>query len=215
MSGKHLLSACRARPPRGPAGVVFLAAAIALTTAACSDEPAKPFARVYTGDLTGTDVRVGIIATEHRARLFFCGGASSYQTMTGWLTADVDAAHQLSIPSDAAKTWGLQGRVADTEVTGAIDKGDGMSRPFRATVVSDRTISGLYEGTAPCGRLGLIVTQPSPDMSPSGQGACVGPVLEQVNPLEPIIRDPDGTIRVKVGGSDAERQVRPATPPPE
>jgi hypothetical protein len=189
------------------------AIAVALAGVACSDDAPTPFARVYTGELTGTDVRVGIIATEHHARVFFCGGASSYETMTRWITADVDAAHELRIPSDAAPTWALQGRVGDTEITGSIDVGDAVLRPYRATVVSERTIGGLYEGTAPCGRLGLIVVHPSPDTMPAGQGACVGQTLEQVNPLEPIVRDPDGTIRVKVKGSDAERQVRPAAPP--
>jgi len=191
----------------------YFSVALALSAFACSDERVQPFARVYTGELTGTDVRVGIIATEHRARVFVCGGASSYETMTRWITADVDAAHRLSIPADAAPTWGIQGQVGDTEVSGSIDIGDAVPRVFRATVVSERTIGGLYEGTAPCGRLGLIVVHLNPDTTPAGQGACVGPTLEQVNPLEPIVRDPDGTIRVKVGGSDAERQVRPAAPP--
>jgi hypothetical protein len=189
------------------------AAAVALATLGCSDERESPFARVYTGELTGTDVRVGIIATEHRARVFFCGGASTVEKMTAWITADIDAAHQLGIPADAAPTWKLQGRVADTEVTGSIDTGDGIPQGFRATVVSERTIGGLYEGTAPCGKLGLIVVHANPDTTPSGQGACVGPVLEQVNPLEPIVRDADGAIRVKVGSSDVEREVRPAAPP--
>ena len=191
----------------------YFAVSAALAASACSDEREKPFARVYTGELTGTDVRIGMIATEDRARVFFCGGASSYETMTKWITADIDAAHQLRIPADAAPTWGLQGSVGDTEIVGSIDIGDAIPRPFRATVVSERTIGGLYEGTAPCGRLGLIVVHANPDTTPAGQGACVGPVLEQVNPLEPIVRDPDGTIRVKVGTSDAERQVRPAAPP--
>jgi hypothetical protein len=191
----------------------YFAAAAALAAFACGDDREQPFGRVYTGELTGTDVRVGIIASERRARVFFCGGASSYERMTRWITADIDTAHQLSIPADAAPTWGLQGRVGDTEVTGTIDVGDAMPRPFRATVVSERTIGGLYEGTAPCGRLGLIVAHANPDTTPAGQGACVGQTLEQVNPLEPIVRDSDGTIRVKVGTSDAERQVRPAAPP--
>jgi len=164
--------------------------------------------------LTGTDVRVGIIATEHRARVFFCGGATSYETMTRWITADVDATHQLRIPADAGPTWGIQGTVADAEITGAIDVGDGALRPFRATVVSERTISGLYEGSAGCGRVGLIVIQATPDTPAVGQGACVGPVLEQVNPLEPIVRTPDGAIRVTIGTSTAEREVRAAAPPP-
>jgi hypothetical protein len=194
----------------------FFAVALALSAFACGDgPPTSPTARVYTGEVADTDVRVGIIATEHRARLFFCGGASSYETMTRWVTADVDTLHQLKIPSDAAPTWGIQGTVADAEITGSVDMGNGAPRVFRATVVSERTISGLYEGNAGCGRLGLILIQPTPDMPAVGQGACVGPVLEQVNPLEPIVRTPDGAIRVTVGTSTAEREVRAAAPPPE
>jgi hypothetical protein len=162
-----------------------------------------------------TDVHVGIIATEQRARLFFCGGDSSYQTMTGWLTADIDATHKLSLPSTPTEKWVLSGTVADAEVIGSIDMGDAVARAFRATMVSERTISGLYEGTSVCGRIGLIVSQATPDTTPVGQGACVGPTLEQVNPLEPIVRTPDGAIRVTIGASTAEREVRAAAPPAE
>jgi hypothetical protein len=194
----------------------LFAVVIALSAFACGDgPPPSPAARIYTGTVADSDAWVGVIATEHRARLFFCGGATSYQTMTRWITADVDAQHQLGIPADAGPTWGLRGKVADAEVTGSIDIGDAVARAFRATMVSERTISGLYEGTAPCGRLGLIVAQPTPDTAATGQGACVGPVLEQVNPLEPIVRDADGAIRVKVASSTGEREVRAVAPPPD
>jgi hypothetical protein len=192
-----------------------LVVALTLTTFACGGSEPEPTAHVYTGDVTGTDVRVGIIANALHARVFFCGGASSYTTMTRWLNADVDTAHKLSLPSTPDQYWGLQGDVGDVEITGWVDMLDGMPRPFRATVVSERTISGLYEGTAGCGRLGLIVVQPTPDVPAVGQGACVGPTtLEQVNPLDPIVRSPDGTIVVTVSNWTGERQVRPATPPP-
>jgi hypothetical protein len=192
-----------------------LAVTLALTAFACGGRDPEATAHVYTGDVAGTDVRVGIIASTHHARVFFCGGASSYMTMTRWLNADIDAGHKLSLPATPNQYWGLQGDVADTEIGGTVDMGDSVPRVFRATVVSDRTISGLYEGTAGCGRLGLIVVQPTSDMPAIGQGACVGPgtTLEQVNPLDPIVRSPDGTITVTVSNWTGERQVRPATPP--
>jgi hypothetical protein len=197
-----------------PIGFSAGALALALSAFGCGDgPPPSPAARIYTGDVTGTDVRVGIIATERRARVFFCGGASTYQTMTRWLTSEIDASHKLTLPSSPSETWALQGTVADAEVAGSIDMGDAVPRPFRATIVSERTISGLYEGAAPCGRLGLIVIQAKPDTIPVGQGACVGPTLEQVNPLEPIVRNPDGAILVTVGTSPAEREVRAVAPP--
>jgi hypothetical protein len=191
-----------------------LAAVIALSAFACGDgSPPSPAARVYTGAVDDSDAWVGVIATEHRARLFFCGGPVGYELMTRWITADINAEHQLGLPSDAAANWRIGGKVTDAEVTGSIDIGDSRLRSFHATMVSERTISGLYEGTASCGRLGLIVIQPTPDSIAAGQGACVGPVLEQVNPLEPIVRDPDGAIHVTVGSSTAEREVRAAAPP--
>ncbi len=194
----------------------FFAAALAFSSAACGDgPPPSPAGRVYTGEVTGTDVRVGIIATEHRARVFFCGGDSTYETMTRWVTGDIDAAHQLSLPSSATAKWVLTGAVADAEVTGSVDVGDGVARSFRATMVSERTISGLYEGTSGCGRIGLIVSQSTPDTTAVAQGACVGPALEQVNPLQPIVRTADGAILVTIGKSIAEREVRPAAPPPK
>ena len=192
----------------------FSAVALALSTFACGDGAASnASARVYTGEITGTDVRVGIIATERRARVFFCGGTLTFDTMTRWITADVDANHQLRLAADAGAAWSIQGTVTDAEVSGQVDVGVGLPRAFRATVVSERTISGLYEGTAACGRVGLIVVQATPDTAAVGQGACVGPVFEQVNPLEPIIRTADGAIRVTIGKSTSEREVRAAAPP--
>src|SRR5262245_23997997 len=189
--------------------------ALALTAFGCGETAPDPSGRVYTGDVPETDVRVGIIASAAHARVFFCGGASSYTTMTRWLNADVDSAHQLSLPSTPNQYWGLQGTVGDVVVSGSVDMLDGVVRPFRATLVGDRTISGLYEGTAGCGRLGLIVDQSTPDTAAVGQGACVGPqTIEQVNPLEPIVRTPDGTIIVNVTNWTGEREVRPAAPPP-
>ena len=188
--------------------------ALALTSFGCGETAPDPSGHVYTGDVPGTDVRVGIISSEHHARVFFCGGNSSYSTMTRWLNADVDSAHQLSLPSTPNQYWGLQGNVGDSEVSGLVDMLDGTPRPFHATVVSDRTISGLYEGTAGCGRLGLIVVQSTPDTPAVGQGACVGPqTIEQVNPLDPITRTPDGTIVVEVTNWTGQREVHPATPP--
>jgi hypothetical protein len=193
----------------------FLCVAFALTAFACGgDDDSEATARVYTGDVPGTEVRVGIIASDKKARIFFCGGPTTYETMTGWLTADVDSAHKLSLPPPQSHDWILQGQVGDAEINGTIDMGNATPLAFRATSVSVRTISGLYEGSAGCGRLGLIVVQATPDSPAIGQGACVGQGrLEQVNPLEPIVRGADGAIKVKVASSTKEQEVRAASPP--
>ena len=196
----------------------YVAVALAWIATGCGGgtiEPANDGApRTFTGDVAGTDVRVGIVANARHARVFFCGGASSYQTMTRWLDTDVDAAGTIDLPSTPSQPWTLEGTVGSDEVTGTIAMGNAMPRPFRATAVAERTIGGLYEGTAACGRVGLILVQSTPDAIPVGQGACVGPtIFEQVNPLEPIVREPDGTIRVTVGASAEETRVKAAALP--
>ncbi|HKQ68156.1 MAG TPA: hypothetical protein VJT73_02390 [Polyangiaceae bacterium] len=191
-----------------------------MTAFACGGSPSSVTAtassRVFTGDVPGTDVRIGIIAADRHARFFFCGGPSSYATMTRWLPADIDAAHKLTLQVPGTETWTLEGEVGDGEVVGSVDMGNAMARAFRATPVLQGTIAGLYEGTAPCGKLGLILLQKAVDATPVGQGACIGSTtIEQVNPLAPIIRASDGTIRVSVGALAEEAQVRAAAPPPD
>ena len=77
------------------------------------------------------------------------------------------------------------------------------------------TIAGLYEGSAPCGKLGLIVTQKSPQDPPSGQGACLRmeagqAVVEQVNPIRLAERSVAREIAVTVPSApEQEFTVRP------
>jgi hypothetical protein len=191
-----------------------LALLAAMTIACSASETSKPSARVFSGEVQGTDVRVGVVASAQQARIFFCGGSASYQTKTKWLTANLDSAHQLALPNTVADPWKLEGEVSDAEVSGSIDMGDAVALPFRAPLVSEGTLGGLYEGTAPCGKLSLIVSQPSLAATPEGIGACIGMSgIEQVDPLMPIARGPDGTIAVSVGDVANPFAVHAATPP--
>jgi len=169
---------------------------------------------VLVGEVPGTDVRLGVVATDQKARLFFCGGPSSYATRTKWFETGIDASGRLVFERSETEKWGIDATFGDGIVEGSVDTGDGRPLAFRAIAVRESTIAGLYEATAPCGRVGLIVAQPTLDEIPAGQGACVGPpTLEQVNPLSPIVRAADGTIRVVVGTSPEEILVRAAAPP--
>lgn len=195
-----------------------LAVAIAASGLSCGSRATGPTPgaslNVYTGTVEGTDVQVGIVATDAQARIFFCGGPSSYSTRTKWLTTAVDVSGLIAFERPSTETWSVDGNVDDGEVAGLVDMGDAVRRPFRAAAVRETTIAGLYEGMAACGRVGLIVTQPSAAEVPTGQGACVGPpTAEQVNPLRPIVRAADGTIRVTVGAAAEETVVRAAAPP--
>ncbi|HEX4447531.1 MAG TPA: hypothetical protein VH044_12370 [Polyangiaceae bacterium] len=201
-----------------------MALAVSLAGCGSSSEGGPPStaapSRVFVGVVEGTDVRVGIVATTHHARVFFCGGDVSYATLTHWIpSASLDpAGGALSQGHDAAG-WSVDGKLDDGGATGTVVAGAAGTFSFHAAPVSAGTIAGLYEGAEPCGKVGLIVTQNGAVDEPAGQGACVPTVVgsmasnEQVNPIRPLARAADGTIPVTVAGAMA--LVRVAAAPAE
>jgi hypothetical protein len=169
------------------------------------------------GQVDGSDARVALIATEHNARIFFCGGDTTYKVMTHWIpSAPIDAKGEVSQPADSAG-WAIEGQVESSGVSGTVTAHGDSTLMFHAAPVATGTIAGIYEATGPCGRVGLIVAQASAGQAPVGQGACVPPSgnadPEQVIPIRPIARAADGTIPVMVGG--AKVLVHPAAAPAE
>jgi hypothetical protein len=174
-------------------------------------------ARVFIGNVDGTDAQVALVATSSRTRVYFCGGNSSYSMLTRWFTLDVDSSGAVHAPAPDAGSWSLDGHIAGTDITGSITIADGTAYTFRATAVGEGTLAGLYEAPAPCGKIGLIISQPSAQSAPAGQGACIDsstlPKVEQVNPIRPLSVAADGTIRVQVVGATDVVAVRPAAAP--
>jgi hypothetical protein len=204
----------------------WLAAAIMSVAAGCDKgHPATPemggSPRVFVGEVAGTDVRVAIVAAPHRARIYFCGGDTSYTTATKWLVADIDEEH-VTVPAADGQAWHLEARITRGSVEGTVQIGDSAPRAFQADGVAQGTVAGLYETTASCGeagtgKVGLIVAQASPSATPIGQGACIGQdsaTILQVNPIRSLAPDNDGGIAITLGKSDSA-VVRPATPPAE
>jgi hypothetical protein len=180
-----------------------------------SSSPAPAAPRVFVGAVDGSDARVGVVATDHSARIFFCGGAATYKTMTHWIpSAPIDAHGAVAQPADAAG-WVVAGQVASAGVSGTVTPAGGAALNFHADPVATGTIAGLYEAAGPCGKVGLIVAQGSSGEMPAGQGACLPATgtadPEQVIPVRPIERAGDGTIPVVVGG--AQVLVHAAAPP--
>jgi len=188
---------------------------VALVACGSSSSPAPAPAHVYVGQVDSSDARVGVVATDHSARIFFCGGDATYKTMTHWIpSAAVDASGVISQPVDTAG-WSVSGHIAAASVSGTVTPPGGSAFTFHADPVAKDTIGGLYEAGGPCGKVGLIVAQGSTGETPAGQGACV-PASghadpEQVIPIRPIERASDGTIPVVVGGTQV--RVSAATPP--
>ena len=203
------------------AGIV-VCGAFAASLAACGSSsgsaPAAPVAstRVLIGQVDGSDVRVGIVATEHSARVYFCGGDATFTTMTHWFpsvpfgTSGADLA-----PPGPTAGWSIAGQVDELVASGMVTPAGGAALPFHAALVAAGTIAGLYEATGPCGKVGVIVAQATAGDEPVGQGACVPAAgtasPEQVNPIRPIQRAADGTIAVVVDG--AQVAVHAAAPP--
>lgn len=165
----------------------------------------------WVGKVEGGDVLLGVVADgAGRARVFFCGGPSSYATSTRWVLSAVDRDGAFSYDEMG---WRVTGEIEAGRIRGRLELGDDEGHAFSAEPVRTGTLAGLYEGQSECGRVGLIVLQDSASSTPRGQGACVGPghVPEQVSPILPITLEA-GAIAVEIG--DAKAQVRPAGPAP-
>jgi hypothetical protein len=165
----------------------------------------------WVGTVDDSDIRLGaVIENGDRARLFFCGGASTYATATRWISLTLAADGGFEFDDGG---WTVRGTRSGVALAGTVQQ-NGESRRFSALRIATGTIAGLYEGTADCGRVGLIVAQPDSNADPTAQGACVGDghPPEQVNPILPVSLE-DGAIRVKIG--ELESVVRAAAPAPK
>jgi hypothetical protein len=193
-------------------------AVFAAVAAGCgsSSSPAPAPPRIFVGQVEGSDARVALIATDHNARIFFCGGDTTYKSMTHWIpSAPIDAKGNVMLSDTAG--WAIHGEVESSGVSGVVTAHGGTTFNFHAAPVATGTIAGVYEVNAPCGKVGLIVAQGSAGEGPAGQGACVpangNADPEQVNPILPIARGVDGTIPVAIGA--AKFLVYPAAAPAE
>ncbi len=166
----------------------------------------------WVGAVEETDVRVAVLAGPGKARVFFCGGTESYADATRWFNVFYDGGEHLEFEEDA---WKIHAHLTLGGLVGEVELGDGVTRSVLADeIVEPSTLAGLYEGTADCGRLGLIVTQATKDAPPTAQGACTNstgnPPL-QIQPIAPLTSEA-GKIRVRTpgGGGDATLLLQPA-----
>jgi hypothetical protein len=178
----------------------------------CSGDP-EPEPRVWVGEIVDTDVKVALADKGGGAMvLFFCGGDDSYVTSTRWFLEGVLRAQPFSFTEG---DWRVEGAIEASLARGSVSSDLFPSRSWAATSIDSSTIAGLYEGSAPCGKLGLIVTQPSPKAEPRGQGACLRvedgrAVVEQVNPIRLAEKSFTREIAVTVASApEQEFTVRP------
>ncbi|HEX4475887.1 MAG TPA: hypothetical protein VH142_12465 [Polyangiaceae bacterium] len=196
-----------------------LALFLAVTAVGCGSSgvaPARPL--VFTGEVAGTDARLAVVATAGHARFYFCGGATSYPTMTMWFATTRHPDGTIDLPDGSTPGFALSGDVGQDSVSGSITRLGELPKTFTASRIPSGSIAGLYEGTSGCGHVGVIVADESPPTPPVLQGACIGsssstPSVEQVNPLGALQLSATGALRVVVAGSNEEAEITAAAAP--
>lgn len=194
----------------------------AATGDAGRDAGALPL-QVLVGAVEGSDIAVGAIIADRRARMFFCGGATSYASATHWfplVELDLDDDADAGFDQTSADGFAVRGSLLGATLRGEYTAKGEASQQFSAHPVQEGTLAGLYEGMSDCGRVGLIATQARPKGPVHAQGACVGPghLPEQVNPILPVTLAADGTIGVELVIDDGTQDARvhaaagPSTP---
>ena len=135
--------------------------------------------------------------------------------LSRWVTADLTSNGAVTTDANALD-WSIDATVG-TSVDGTLTTGDDTVYPFTASRIEKKTMGGLYEAVSPCGKVGVIVSQPTESDAPVVQGACIkSPTaadIHQVNPVLPLTRNADGSISVVVVGETEEISVVPAAAP--
>jgi len=160
-------------------------------------------ASTFVGSVEGTDIKVGLVTDGGKAALFFCGGPSSFTQSTRWFRGD-GAPSAISFTS---ANWAASGSANGELASGMVNPGIGSSLRWTAKRVSEDGLPGLYESTTdPDGTAGVVVLDESTmqgAMLPKGSTATS---VQQIVPILPITRSPDG-IRVTVNGATA-REIK-------
>jgi hypothetical protein len=186
-------------------------------TAGCSDP--SPLAGIQTnsktwvGSVDGSDIAVGIVFARQQAVVFFCGGDDSYRVATHWFSGARAPGEPFTL---ADASWSVSGEEQHGVLFGTVENADSI-RTFSAIPVAPGTLAGVYDARSPCGHVGLIVRQDSPSDEPAAQGTCLRViarevVVEQVNPVVPLVRDAELGILVMVPATSEVLTVHPLAP---
>src|SRR5215471_1648447 len=95
------------------------AAACAVLACGSTSQHGPSAVRVYIGVVDGTDAQVALVASAHHTRIYFCGGPSSYMTLTRWFTLDLDSSGATHAQADAGQDWTLDGQLTTGKASGA------------------------------------------------------------------------------------------------
>ncbi len=158
--------------------------------------------RTFVGEVAGTDVRVAVVREGDALALFFCGGPQSYATSTQWIRTTI-AGESFSVTGGA---WTSSVELGEDVATGSVDRGDGVALPWRADLVAQDGLPGLYEALEADGRAGVIVDVDATG-APIVQGALVtATIAAQIVPIAPVARV-GNTLRVTVELATGPKEI--------
>ena len=152
------------------------------------------------GSVDGTDAAVGVANTAAGSTVFVCGGADSLETFTHWFSSDQAVQGPFEITDG---DWSIRWSLEHGGIVGSVTSpGDSEPHTFSAQP-ANAGVAGVYQGSAECGRAGLIVQQASAEEEPSAQGTCLKRedarvLIQQVNPVRPIKLNPNLSVLVEL-----------------
>jgi hypothetical protein len=140
------------------------------------------------GTVAGSAARVGLVVQGSSALLFFCGGDTSYETLTHWMHGSMTPNQSFSLSDMTASATGtFTGNSASGTLT---PSANATPLTWTANAARPGTLEGLYTADVPMhGSAGVIIAQASTTAQPIVQGAFHSTLINavlQVTPLTPI-----------------------------
>lgn len=176
---------------------------LACSTAAQDDGemPTTLEARTLVGQVSDSDITLGVVAEDDTLTVYACGGADTFATHTRWFEGtfgDGDDPDAFEIEQDG---FTLSGRRSRDGLAGVLQEPDGSMRPFGAFPTGEDTLSGLYFAAIDGCRTGVVLFA-TPD-GVDGQGTYCNDQGEfiQVIILQPAQLQANG-IEVQVDKAD-------------
>lgn len=140
-------------------------------------------ADTYLGSIAGTDVQLAAVVSEDEWVLYTCGGPSTYDTHSFWLSGALNGERLAASKPGRSVTATLDDV---TTIAGTLTVGD-SNLPFVLSFAQPDGMSGLYAVVDEGCRTGAIVTAAADADEPLVQGTwCEGERFEQVTPAKPV-----------------------------
>jgi hypothetical protein len=161
----------------------------------------------FVGAVEDSNVLVGLVVTDGKALLFFCGKGDTLTTQTHWMHGSVTVGQAFSLTDGTASATGAAvAGDAVTHLSGTFqESASAKSLAWSADLATGSDLAGVYTDQLSQGLVALIVVQPTSSATPTAQGAFhvvtnVEKIL-QVTPLDPLALTQEGlAVDVVVSG---------------